>query len=150
MATIFDRMKWVMKLRGWSEREWARQAKLVEETNVNKLMKRLKENPSEFPGDASTLQKLADAAGVTMDWLALGRGEPLASDAVFRDDPRYPSRPAVALAGFLIGFPKAAIDAMLNHELAGASVDPGADYWLQVLLLERTKLSSTLAPQLTK
>lgn len=146
METILDRMKWVMKLRGWSEREWARQAKLREETNVNKLLKQLRDKPDELVGDAKTFAKLADAAGVTMDWLALGRGVPLAADFVVGDDARYPSRPAVALAGFLMGFPQGAIDAVLAHELSGP--DPGPDYWLQLLLLERAKLTPPSVPQL--
>ncbi|HKY41353.1 MAG TPA: hypothetical protein VJN18_35715 [Polyangiaceae bacterium] len=143
-------MRSVLKLRGWTEREWARQAELKEESNVNKLMRRLETNPDEFPGDARTLQKLADAAGVTMDWLALGRGAPLAADFVIGDDARFPSRPAVAFAGFLMGFPRSAIDAMLELELVGVGADPGPDYWLQVLLLERAKLTPPAAPQLTK
>jgi transcriptional regulator with XRE-family HTH domain len=140
----------VMKLRGWNQREWARRAQLKEESNVNKLLKRLESHPDEFPGDARTLQKLADVAGVTMDWLALGRGAPLAADFVVADDPRYPSRAAVAVAGLLMGFPKDAVDAMLAIDLIGESADPGADYWLQTLLAERAKLASQHAPQLTK
>lgn len=150
METILDRMKLVMKLRGWTEREWARRAEMKEESNVNKLMRRLEAKPDDFPGDARTLQKLADAAGVTMDWLALGRGAPLTADFVVQDDPHYPSRSAVAVAGFLMGFPRAAIESMLGLELIGVTSDPGADYWLQVLLLERAKLANPPLPQLSK
>lgn len=137
-----------MKLRGWSESEWNRRAGLKERSNLNKLLKRLAVEPEVFPGDAKTLQGLADAAGVTMDWLALGRGQPLAADFVFKDDARYPSRPGVALAGFLLGIPRPAIDAVLAHEVPGG--DPGTDYWLQLLLLERAKLGHVSAPQLSK
>lgn len=148
VETILARMKFVMKLRGWSESEWNRRAEMKERSNLNKLLKRLETHPDEFPGDAKTLQKLADAAGVTMDWLALGRGTPLAADFVVSDDARYPSRPGVALAAFLMGFPRKAIDALLAHEFAGA--DPGADYWLQLALLERAKVTPPSVPQLGK
>jgi len=139
VETILERMEFVMKLRGWSQSEWNRRAQIKERSNVNKLLKRLEANPTEFPGDAKTLQKLADVAGVTMDWLALGRGAPLAADFVIADDPLYPSRPGVALAAFLMGFPRQAIDAVLAHQLAGP--DPGPDYWLQLALLERAKVA---------
>lgn len=138
MKTPLERIRWVMKDKGWSERKWANEAKLKEPSNVNKLIRRLIAKPGEVPGDIKTFVKLADAAGVSLDWLLLGRGTPYAESTV-PDDPKYPTRARVVLIGRLMDFPKAAIDAVLAFD--AGDQDPGRDYWLQLLLGKRAEFS---------
>ncbi len=140
-------MAWVMAAKGWSEREWARQAGLKEPSNVNKLLKRAKEDPDRIPGDINTFAALAKAADVHLDWLALGRGTPVSTDlnvTQIPDDPKYPTRPSVIAAGYLMGFPAAAISAVAAFD--AGPIDPGQDFWLQLLLGKRAELSRAAAP----
>jgi hypothetical protein len=139
VETPLDRIRWVMKVKGWSESQWAKEAELKERSNVNKLIKRMVENPGEIVGDMKTIAKLADAAKVSLDWLVLGRGAP--SIATFRvaDDAKYPTRPSVLVAGHILGFPEAALAAVEAFD--AGPVDPGADYWLQLLLGKRAEFS---------
>lgn len=144
MKTPLERIRWVMKDKGWSERKWATEAKLKEPSNLNKLIKRLKERPDEVPGDIKTFVKLADAAGVSLDWLLLGRGQPYTGPSI-ADDPKYPTRAIVVAAGRMMDFPQAAIEALLAFD-AGPD-DPGRDYWFRLLDGKRTEFS---LPQLPK
>lgn len=150
MKTIADRMRWVLSVKGWTEREWARRAGLKEESNVNKLIRRAESEPGRIPGDANTLASLALAAGVSLDWLSLGRGEAFSSAFVVDDDPKYPTRPGVIAGAHLMGFSRAAIDAVLAYNTP--STDPGVDFWLKLLQLRQSEFSASNAesPQLRK
>jgi hypothetical protein len=139
VETVIDRMKIVMNLRGWSEREWARRAGLKEESNVNKIITRMASDPTRLAGDIDTFAKLARAAKVSLDWLALGTGNPVA-DAMTFDDGKYPTRSRVALAAFLMGFPRTAIEAVLARD--DLDVDPGWEYWLRLLQLKQAELAA--------
>ncbi len=141
-------MKIVMKLRGWNESQWAKEAGLKERSNVNKLLKRMAELNGEVAGDIKTFKRLADAAGVSLDWLALGRGAPNLQTFTVPNDPKYPTRPSVIVAGYLMGYPKAAIDYVLGFD-AGPT-DPGQDYWLQLLLGKRAEFSVSSLHQISK
>lgn len=142
MDTVIERMQFVMDLKGWSQREWCRQASIIEESNVNKLIKRMREDPSRVAGDINTFAKLASAAGVSLDWLVLGVGTPTSSTMEFSSDDRYPTRPRVLLGAFIMGFPREAIDAVLAHD--GPAVDPGWEYWVRMLQVEQTKLAAPM------
>ncbi len=144
MKTPLERIRWVMNDKQWSERKWAAEAKLKEPSNLNKLIKRLKDRPDEVPGDIKTFVKLADAAGVSLDWLLLGRGTPYA-EPVVADDPKYPTRAKIVMIGRLMDFPQAAIDAVLAFD-AGAT-DPGRDYWLRLLLGKQAEYSIPQLPR---
>ncbi len=101
-------MRWVMDAKGWTEREWARQAELKELSNVNKLLKRADEHPDRIPGDANTFAALAKAAKVSLDWLALGRGAPVPADldvTNIPNDPKYPARSLAVAAASLMSIP---------------------------------------------
>ena len=144
MKTPLERIRWVMKERGWNESQWAKAAQLKERSNLNKLIRRLIARPGEVPGDIKTFVKLADAARVSLDWLLLGRGTP-EIDSVVPDDPKYPTRARVVLIGKLLDFPQAAIDAVLTFD-AGPN-DPGREYWLGLLLGKRAELSIPQPPK---
>ncbi len=148
MKTIAERMRWLLKIKGWTEREWARQAGLKEASNVNKLLRRAEERPDRIPGDANTFVELARAAGASLDWLTLGRGAPFVDSLNVPDDPKYPTRPSVIAAGHLMGYPQAAIQAVIAFD-AGPT-DPGQDYWLHLLLGKRNEIVAGEARQLTK
>lgn len=136
-------METVLKLRGWSGREWARRAELAEESHVTTLMRRMREQPDRLAGDVETYTKLAAAAGVSLDWLLLGRGVPGAPAAIVPDDARYPTRPGVLVMAHWLGIPKPVIEAVANHE--GPERDPGVFYWLALLNLKHSEVGQTLA-----
>jgi hypothetical protein len=145
VKTPLERIRWVMKERGWNESQWAKAAQLKERSNLNKLIKRLIARPGEVPGDIKTFVKLADAANVSLDWLLLGRGTPDVDGATtVLDDSKYPTRSRVVLIGRLLDFPDAAIDAVIKFDAGDA--DPGRDFWLQLLLGKRAEFSIVRPP----
>lgn len=149
MDTVISRMRFIMELNDWSEREWCRRAEIKEPSNVNKLLRRMSEDPSRVSGDAKTFAKLAKAAGVSLDWLLLGVGTPTPESINFSGDGLYPTRPRVLLGAYVMGFPRAAIDAVLAHNELES--DPGWEYWVRLLQVEQAKLAAPAAqhpPQL--
>lgn len=138
--TVLDRMHAVLKMRGWSRREWARRAGLAEETHVGGLMLRMKEDPNRLAGDIETYTKLAEAASVSLDWLLLGRGTPNGMTVDVADDPKYPSRARILAIAHWAGFGEATIRAALAHN--DPPTDPGPTYWLQFLHLKQLELGS--------
>jgi transcriptional regulator with XRE-family HTH domain len=141
MSSLLQRMKDVMKARGWSEREWARRAGLKEEANVNQIIRALRNDPDpeKVAGSAELFVKLAKAANVSLDWLLGGRGSPYSFTVDVHDDPRYPSRARVIGVAHLLGFSEGAIRALLEH---APDRDPGPDYWLRVLQAEQVKAAA--------
>jgi hypothetical protein len=137
VETLADRMEEVLAKKGWSAREWARRANLREEKHVSSLIDRSRKNPERLAGDINTFAKLADAAGVSLDWLALGRGARSGS-AMLTDDAKYPSRGPVLALATMLNFPEPAINAVREHD--EPTTDPGADYWFRLLELKRTQL----------
>ncbi len=135
--TLLERMKEVLANNRWTGREWARRAELGEENHVNLLMRALR-NGRERPGDMETWAKLASSAGVSLDWLVLGRGTPHAMQVEIIEDGRYPSRPRVLAVAHWIGFPDAAIRAVSRH-IPDGDDDPGPDYWLRLLQTEQAR-----------
>jgi hypothetical protein len=145
VETPLDRMRWVMKARGWNESQWAKAAQLKERSNVNKILKRI-EDTGEISGDMRTFVKLAAAAEVSLDWLLLGRGAPQVASLSLPDDPKYPARMGVLLAGFFLGVSKEVLDAVVAFDPGPA--DPGTDFWLQLLLGKRAEFTVKQAPKL--
>jgi len=141
VETVVDRMRLVMKLKGWSESDWARAAELKERSNVNKLLVRMAKDPTRLAGDVNTFAKLANAAGVSLDWLALGVGVPTPDVVSFAKDPHYPTRARVLIGAFLMGFDRQILDAVLAHNEPAA--DPGWEYWLRLLQLKEAELSAS-------
>lgn len=152
VLTLLERMQFVLDSKGWSGREWARQAGLSEENHVNNLMLRMrKDTEGRLAGDIETYAKLAKAAGVSLDWLVLGRGVPVGDALEISDDPKYPSRARVVVVAYWLGFPEPVIRAVLDHD--APSVDPGPDYWLRLLQLKQAELAAPgppTAPKLLK
>lgn len=142
--TPLKRMKKAMKMRGWNESQWAAAAGLKERSHVNKLLKRIAET-GEVAGDMKTFVKLADAANVSLDWLLLGRGQPVPVDLAVTEDAKYPTRASVVWVGKILDLPQDVVDFVLNFD-AGPS-DPGADFWLQLLLGKRNELAVRKSPQ---
>lgn len=132
-------MEIVLSTRGWSKRHWAELAGLAESGHVGGLMRRMKKDPSRLAGDITTYAKLAQAAGVSLDWLVLGRGEPFGLAPFTPDDAKYPSRARVIAAARLLGrYTDEVIGAVLAHD--DPAVDPGVEYWMSLLDLKRAEL----------
>lgn len=71
--SIRDRVRWILKNRGFkSQRELAARAGLAS-SHISLILNNLGDHI-----EAKTLEKIAGAAGVSYDWLATGRGTPLA------------------------------------------------------------------------
>lgn len=68
-----ERVEWVLKRRGISGEQWARDAGLSPRYIATTLF-RARANPAYLP-EYKTLQKLADAGRVRFQWLAEGEGE---------------------------------------------------------------------------
>jgi len=137
-------MQEVMRLRGWNQSQWAKAAELKERSNVNKIIKRIKKT-GEVSGDMKTFVKLADAAKVSLDWLLLGRGQPVPAGFDVPEDGKYPARPGIVFVGQILGFPQEALDFVLAFD--AGPCDPGTDYWLQLLLGKRNELTVRQPPQ---
>jgi len=73
-TTIADRIRHILERLGWSQRELGRRAGLAE-THVGLILRKFKDEP-----DASlenkTVRALAQAAGVSPEWLEYGTGDP--------------------------------------------------------------------------
>jgi len=87
-ATLPDRIGELAKERGWSMREFARRAGLPD-GYVGTIVSRLRRNPASGI-EMDTLEKIARAAGVRVEWLATGNGQK-ASD----EGPRIERDPSV-------------------------------------------------------
>jgi hypothetical protein len=143
--SLLKRMQDVMKWKGWSAREWARQSSLKEEANVSQIMRALakSDDPEKVFGTGAFWVALSRSAGVSLDWLLTGRGSPYSFTVEVHDDPRYPSRARVIGVAHLLGFHEAAIQALLSQ---APERDPGPDYWLRLLQAEQLKISASAGP----
>lgn len=81
MATgLADRLQWVLDnaeplgLRNWNASQWSLRAKL-ERTHVSALLRRFSKN-AHAGVELDTLERLANAAKVSVCWLAFGVGSP--------------------------------------------------------------------------
>lgn len=135
-VSLLQRMREVMADTGWSAREWARRAGLPEESHVNTIMRRLRAKGGDDPKamDLVTATKLAQAANVSLDWLALGRGTKGGGWSPIQPDPAYPSRAVAVVAARLAGWPRDGIDRVLRMNAFAA--DPGLEVWMGLLRAE--------------
>ena len=117
-----------MELRGWNATKWSRLA------GVSRGHVRLTIENERESIETKTLIALADTAGVSVEWLATGRGDPLSINLRIADDSKYPSRAKAIAAARLLELDERAIASVL--EVSGLSADPGAEYWLSLI---RTK-----------
>lgn len=130
-ASMLARIEQVLTARGWSRREWSRQAGLTEESHLAGIMRRLR------AGDAgmstTTLAALATAANVSLDWLVFGRGEmtPGHPPPAELYDPEYPSRAVAVAAARVLGYSERVIREVML--IRGFAVDPGVEFWIQQL-----------------
>lgn len=135
--SLLDRMQFVLDMHpGWSARDWARAAKLKEESHVGTIMTRLRHNPA---GTVSTktLAALAKGGGVSAEWLATGRGTPTGAYVMLSDgdtDPVYPSRGKAVAGARVFGWDLGAIAKV--QEVNSFDSDPGLNYWLRLLEAE--------------
>lgn len=130
---LLERIETILENKGWSAREWCRRAGLKEISHLTSLMGRLRENP-EATMDLRTAAKLADAAHVSLDWLALGRGSPEGAVVLAEPDPRYPSRGVAVAAARIFGY---GLDAIARVQSVDSfAQDPGKEYWLAALRAE--------------
>lgn len=121
----------MLKLRKWSPGKWSTLAGLSRD-HVRQVL--LKEQESI---ETRTLIALADAAGVSVEWLATGRGDPLSINLRLADDSKYPSRAKAIAAARLLELDERAIATVL--EVSSLSSDPGAEYWLSMIRTELLK-----------
>lgn len=97
--TLADRIRHVLEARRWSQRELARRASIAE-THVNTLLRKLDRDPSASV-ESKTLQKIAQAAGVSMQWLLTGEGPGVADEPASESESDLPpSGVPTTLGGF--------------------------------------------------
>lgn len=121
----------MLKLRKWSPGKWSTLAGLSRD-HVRQVLLKAQESI-----ETRTLIALADAAGVSVEWLATGRGDPLSINLRIADDSKYPSRAKAIAAARLLELDERAIASVL--EVSGLSADPGAEYWLSMIRTELLK-----------
>ena len=132
METLEDRLRWVMEHRKWSMSKWSIKAGFSERSTLEKALKRMRDNPNASMS-VDTLVKLANAAAVSVEWLATGKGERFAAPNV-EADALYPTR-ALAIAGARIYlYEDVAIERVLAVD--DLRTDPGLDYWIHLLKAE--------------
>lgn len=142
-VNLLERLEWVLEEKGWKPGHWARLAGLKERTHVNTIMRRLRDKP-ESTLDMETAAKLAMAADVSLDWLALGRGSPAGLLIKPESDPRYPTRATAVVGARIFGWNESAVAKVLAVD--GFSEDPGLDYWLALLKAEHEGSRKLLPP----
>lgn len=133
METIADRIEAILREKKVSASALSESAGLTR-VHVNKIIKRVRENPDSRIENA-TLEAIAKAGGVTLDWLMTGRADhgtapPLVQTALrVEHTERYPGRAeaAKAMRGVL---PDPAVDSVLRWDL-NATQDPGALWWIE-------------------
>lgn len=135
---LLERLQEVLDDTGWTAKEWAVRANLAEPTHLYTSLRRLKAKP-DHQLDVTTLAALADAAGVTLDWLALGRLPKLSARGA--PDPKYPSRSQAIAAARFMGIPEAAIARVATVD--DLPLDPGTENWMQRLLLAANELRAS-------
>jgi transcriptional regulator with XRE-family HTH domain len=72
-TSIADRIRWVLRTSGMTQRELARASGLAD-TQISVMLKRLDVRP--FAIELDTLLRIADGANVPFGWLILGEGQP--------------------------------------------------------------------------
>lgn len=139
---LLTRMEEIMERLGWSKRHWAIVAGLSEASHVSTLMRNLrKDSRGRRYGDLHTWALLVEAAGVSLDYLVFGRGDPHGLGFEIPSGDKYPSRAIVLGVAHALGFSEATISEVAALE--GPAVDPGREYWLGELI-QRERLRQKL------
>lgn len=73
--TIFERVEWVLRKHGWTQDQWCSAAGLPIST-ISSYLSRYRKKPT-VEWQSGTLLQLAKAAGVSMEWLGWGYGDPI-------------------------------------------------------------------------
>lgn len=143
-----------MRRRGWSARRWSIEAKLGDTSHLSGLMRKMRrDGPDIIVGGLDTWAALAEAAGVSLDWLVHGRGDPWGAVGGQLDFPiptdRYPTRALALAVGHLFRFSEATLAEVAAID--DFDRDPGAEYWLiemsqRQLLREKRRRSSSRPP----
>lgn len=140
VAGLHERMSEVLKAKGWSQRRWAREAGITQ-THTRLIIERSKADPENPSVEVWIIARLADAAGVSLDWLVSGRGTMRGSPQV-EPDPQYPSRAAVVAACHALGLPESAVSRIQG--ITGLAVDPGEEFWLAQAFAARAGVAGLL------
>lgn len=133
MSSLLERMEEVLERRKWSAQRWGREAGLSERSHVSGMMRLLRKSGRPFTGDLATWARLAEAADVSLDWLAFGKGNPW--DGMHRDlaNDEYPTRARIlGFAHLTRAFSDDAVRQVAA--LSGFARDPGPRFWLRALL----------------
>jgi len=123
--TVFDRIALILKMNGWKyEAALLRAADLPKNT-----ITRQRTREGGFSTD--TLERMARAGGVDLEWLQTGKGSASPKLADLPADPRYPSRPIALRAAELEGVGPAVIRKVraINH----FDRDPGPFRWMDII-----------------
>lgn len=132
-VSLLERLEAVLDEREWSAAEWSRRAGLKEPTHLSTFMGRLRKDP-EATIDLLTAARLAAAADVSLDWLALGRGSQSGGFVKVEPDPVYPSRAAAIAGAIIVGYRPEAIARV--KQVSHFAADPGVEAWLALLRAE--------------
>lgn len=135
--TLLSRIEWVIAQgRVASGRAWAMSAGLSP-SYIGTLLTRLRASP-DADARREEIGKLANAAGVSVEWLVTGVGSPDGERVTERDE-RYPSRAAAARFARDAGLDEKAIALVLKERL-DADTDPGAMWWLEEIKRKHAEL----------
>lgn len=96
VSNIADRIRAILKEKGWSERQLAREAKFKTESQVSNILRRLDESPDAV--ELGTLKQVARGAGVSERWLITGIGSPAGDDNATVSPPNDDRSPRVGNA----------------------------------------------------
>lgn len=141
LSQLRDRIEFVRQETGLSYRQWSKKAG-IRETHVSTI----RSKPGMIPR-SDTLRKLADAAGISLRWLATGEGDWRAQPEPVGRDSKYPNRPRALEACRLLGFSDAAIQQVESQERA-ADLSPIA--WMRLVEVAESEIKSAGAEDTTK
>ena len=106
MSGVSDRIRQILRDRGWSERELARRAGFATPSQLNGILRNLDRDDGAV--ERSTLQRVARGAEVSERWLLLGEGGPADDDAARGPSSSESVRPHL---GHALGFEDALAEA---------------------------------------
>jgi transcriptional regulator with XRE-family HTH domain len=122
-TSLGERVRWLAKRDGISLTKLGKRAGLL-----SGAMSRLANDTGPVARSPATLAALADAAGVPLEWLALGRGQPTRASTSVVAGP-YPHRAEAARIAIDGGISEEAVQAVLDED-PRLSEDPSVLWWL--------------------
>ena len=143
MSTFAERVRRILREReDLNPSAWCTKAQLSRRA-IKSLFDREKDDP-DTEMSISAVAGLAQAAGVSFEWLALGVGQPYEEPPRPGKDPRYPSRTGALIAARALGYADDAIATVAS--IADLPTDPGADHWLAELRAANNRVRLAQAP----